>query len=234
MKELDQSASNDELDEVTRPATPPLEPDGAEQTPAGNSRRHWLKSTLAASAGLAALNLPAVSAAQSLDPPPPVPIAEAAPPSVATPGTTYISFSGLDFRPAASAITFDWSSANYCGIYSVSGSGLFTAKLSVPDQAKITEIQFYIKHNLSGTTIFYLIGTSATLGSGGSIASAILATPINATIQTVNLSGSLPWVVDNATTGFYLGWFPANAGTNEILYGARVGYTGGVGRFKPS
>lgn len=226
---------------VTTPLSTPVEEGRPLEVPSypgkvrsGNSRRGWLKSTLTAGAGLAAFSFPATSEAQTTPSSVPPPLAHASQtpkPDSVTPGTTYISFSGLDFRPAASAATFDWASTNYCGIYPLSSATLYTTKLFLPERAKITELEFYVKHNIAGTDVYYLIGTSATGGSGGAIASATLST-VNSGIQTVPLSGSLPWIVDNSSTGFYLGWIPGNTGLNEILYGARIGYTGGIGRFQ--
>lgn len=201
----------------------------------GFSRRKALKQALLTGAGLAV----AVSPLQTADSSSLVTTEKALftgnvtaviPNSISTPGTSYKLLTGLDFRPTDSAYTY--SSANFFGIYSASGAGYFAARLDLPQQAKITEIEFYVLHNTIGTsTQFYL---------NNPVPSTSVLNPLinyyysntSSSVQTVPLSGlaSFP-KVDNTVSQYMLVWHPPSASYNETLFGARVGYTGGIGRF---
>lgn len=200
------------------------------------SRRQAVKLALLAGSTLAVGASPALADDSTATPTPSMSIAKPGqqglvkPNSVTTPGTNYKIYMGSDFKPVASSYGYDH--VNFTGIYATSSIGYFSATLDLPQQAKITEVEFYTVHNTSGSAQFIL---SLAVPSAGVqypyVYETLTATSSN--VATVSLTGSFSGIpkVDNTYYRVVLFWLPTGTGSNEVLYGARVGYTGGVGRF---
>jgi hypothetical protein len=150
------------------------------------------------------------------------------PNSATTPGTNYIIFSGVDFKPINS--TTSYSHVNVSGVYASASYYYFVASVNLPQAATIKELEFYVTHNVSGTVLFYLSLATPSTGNEAAIASNSLTTT-DPGVVTVPVSILASHKVDNTSNKYLLFWFPAGNGASEVLWGARLGYTGGLGRF---
>lgn len=198
------------------------------------SRLQAIKFALFAGSGLAVGASPALADSSTPTPPPLPQMSPGSqglikPNSVATPGTSYKLYSGLDFTPFSSSTGYYHTS--YSGVYSTSNSNFFKVPLDLPQKAKITEVEFYTTHNVGSPSYFYLFTVYPANGNA-TFSIYTIFTNTSSSVVTVPLSGvSNSPEVDNTNFKYVLFWYPGDISANEVLYGARVGYTGGIGRF---
>lgn len=198
------------------------------------SRRQAMKLALLAGSTLA-IGASPVLADDASSTPPPMPMVKPGeqglvkPTSAVTPGTSYLMFSGLDFKPLNSSTNYNYM--NFSGIYPATNFDYFATTITLPQRAHITEVEFYSIHNVSDTSYFYLSLASPAIGILNAYDwNTLDSTNPDIVTVPISISGNLP-TVDNTNNKYVLLWWPSGTGTSEVLYGARVGYMGGIGRF---
>jgi hypothetical protein len=178
------------------------------------SRRRMLQTIGAGTAGTAMAALSGASALAAFSTP--------------TPGLRYQKYGGHDFKPITGTTT-SWVYNDNGSIYadfSVPGGHAFSTRLQLPQGAFISEVQFNFFSNDSIPLDFSLIAFD--LQNGFDVLFTSTSSTPNADIQTISLAGS-PAVVDNAVWNYVLRWRPGVSGPAHILWGARVGFRGGIG-----
>ena len=136
--------------------------------------------------------------------------------------TSPIVFAGVDFdaRPATTQL----ADAGAGAIFWSTGASFATAKVSLPDDAEITKVEYYAIDNTAGAFTFGLdsylpgLGISASHGTTTSTGTSTLP-------RTFTLTPSSPVHVDSQNYAFELRASPSTAGGSMVLYGARVFFT---------
>ncbi len=133
-----------------------------------------------------------------------------------------IVFSGIDFNVRTASTQLDDAGA---GAVSWSGGvDIATAKVNLPDEAEITQIEFYAIDNTIGQLTFRLdsyipsLGISASHGTTNS-------TGQTTGVRTFTLTPPSPVPVDSQGHTYELGATTNQGGANMVLYGARVFFT---------
>ena len=136
-------------------------------------------------------------------------------------GTSLI-LSGLDFGTIISTTT--WDTAGFLGKFETGGGAqfLFASLQALPTGAAITSVDFYLKHNIAGTSSVYLsVGTPST-GSEGYLYTTSTSV-VDPAIQTLTITPTTP-VVYTPTKEGLLFWLPGAQSANDVIYGAKVNY----------
>lgn len=144
-----------------------------------------------------------------------------------TPGLRYQKYGGHDFKPITGTTT-SWVYNDNGSIYadfSIPGGHAFSTRLQLPQGATIREVQFNFFSNDTIPLDFSLIAFD--LQNGFDVLFTSTSTTPDPDIQTISLDGN-PAIVDNAAWNYVLRWRPGLSGPAHILWGARVGYRGGL------
>lgn len=152
-----------------------------------------------------------------------------------TPGTHYKTYSGVEFQPRTSALTYSNAGSGALAVVATaSASSLFTLPMDLPQGATVNQVIWYITdNNSSASASMYTsrfvpsndalvdVTSSFTSFAGASTAiQAIVATPGSAV------------VVDNSAASLLL-QVGLGSTSNMTLWGARVGYTPATRDFHP-
>jgi hypothetical protein len=130
--------------------------------------------------------------------------------------------SGLDFGTIISTTT--WDTAGFLGKFETGGGVqfLFASLQSLPTGAAITSVNFYLKHNVAGSSSVYLsVGTPST-GSEGYLYTTSTSV-VDPAIQTLTITPTSPVVYTPDKEGL-LFWLPGVQSANDVIYGAKVNY----------
>lgn len=160
-------------------------------------------------------------------------VAFAAP--AATPGTRYKTFSGVEFQPRTSVLTYSNAGAGALGVVATANAGsLFTLRVDLPQGATLTEVVWYIRdNNASSSASMY---TSRFLPSDDALtdvtASFTTTAGASTAIQAIVATPASVVVVDNSVATYLL-QVSLGSTSNMTLFGARVGYTPAARDFYP-
>ena len=143
-----------------------------------------------------------------------------------TPGVSYVSTAGQDFKPTNS--TSGWQYVGGNGLQLTGAAGQVGTRLNVPQGALITECAFWVTYNDTN-------GMSALLApskNDSSTFQTVLGTPTIAqspSPQQVDVAIPTPVPVDNSLYSYDLRVTFGTAGSTQLLHGARIGYTNNPG-----
>ena len=139
----------------------------------------------------------------------------------ATPGVTYATFDGVAFRPDAN----DDGSSKYVvgGGISPAAYGWYAVRLELPQNARVTELVWYVKDNSANNLALYMYSFDQS-GAGGTSLSYAASSGASTAIQTLTASFTVPDVTVDNSKKSYLLYVLAPADLGLVLYGARLGY----------
>lgn len=152
-----------------------------------------------------------------------------------SPGTTYQTYSGVEFQPRTSALTYANAGGGALAVVATaSASSLFTLKVELPQGATLTQVIWYVTDdNASASasmyTSRYLPSDDALTDVTSSFTSFAGASP---TRQAITATPASAVVVDN-TAATYLLQVGLGSTTGMTLWGARVGFTTAAPSFYP-
>ncbi|HWM21143.1 MAG TPA: twin-arginine translocation signal domain-containing protein [Ilumatobacteraceae bacterium] len=159
-------------------------------------------------------------------------------PAPTTPGTRYVSVAGIDFKPfrAADAAEYD----SLIGELTTSSVGGFTAPVSLPHGARITEMVVYAVRPAAGSSIVRLVCHRSSLADANafvivaSVNTSALAASPQVRTYTVPIGAATNGAVVDETAAAYFVILHSLGGDPHEVWGVRIGYvTADAGRFFP-
>ena len=145
-------------------------------------------------------------------------------PQAASPNTYYKTLAGLDFHPIDSDMTYSSTNGGLYALALVPDFG-YSATYNLPTGASVTGITFFVYDNTTVPNIelgAYRYNPATNTSDPLSTTTTAGASPL---IQSVSLSGGLPFTITNSTYAYRLRVEFNSTGSTQILYGARITYT---------
>ncbi len=143
-----------------------------------------------------------------------------------TPGMTYKLFSGFDFEPNTSNLGYSYTASGRYATVLDSTAG-FSLRLDLPQGAQVYEIMFLYRDNSTLSLNFFVSTYTPSTRRYSDPYSAntdgVQATNIMG-YTFFNPSGAALFSIDNVNTEYRLRVRMSEASSNQIIYGARVGY----------
>ncbi len=145
-------------------------------------------------------------------------------PQAANSTTHYKTLTGLDFHPIDSDMTFSSTNGGLYPLALVAGYG-YSAAYNLPDGASVTGITFFIIDNDAGTNISLSANRFSPATNEPFPLSSISTSGASTSIQSINLTGGLPFTIYNNTYAYRLRVEFGSTGSSQMVYGARISYT---------
>jgi hypothetical protein len=136
------------------------------------------------------------------------------------------NYSGSEFRPNDSDLTF---AATAAGLYATSvtaGGNSFRRPLDLPNGAQIVQITaYFIDQNPTSNMTLELVRHNPSAGTAQVYLDTLTSTGSSASVQTIVSTPSPVVTIDNALNAYALRYQPAITGTSHILVGAKVEFS---------